>query len=89
GIFKFKNLGRENIFYDKKMSESQDVVRVRAMFPDMIEVDGEFGGIQRAVVAQVFTRNDDLIPGLEVTHCGCHSRNTVRSSSNKRWKKLD
>ena len=39
-----------------------DVIRVRPFVADMVEVDGEFRGVQRPVLPQVFPGRDDLIP---------------------------
>src|SRR5262249_23658030 len=44
------------------------VVGMGPVVADMVEVDGELRSIQWAVLAEVFTRRDDLIPGSELGH---------------------
>ena len=35
---------------------------------NLVEVDGELGGVERPALAQVLTRVDDSVPGLELRH---------------------
>ena len=41
------------------------VVRRGAAVADVVQVDGELGGVERFALAQVLARRDDFVPGLE------------------------
>lgn len=40
----------------------------RTSVPDVIQMDGELRGVERAVVPQILAGRDDLIPGLQFSH---------------------
>ena len=45
-----------------------DVILVRPPITDVVEVDGEFRGVERPVLAEVFPGRDELIPGSKFCH---------------------
>ncbi len=45
-----------------------DVILVRPPITDVVEVDGEFRGVERPVLAEVFPGRDELVPGSEFCH---------------------
>jgi hypothetical protein len=45
-----------------------NVILVCPLFADMVEMDSEFGGVERVAFAEVFAGRDDLVPGFELGH---------------------
>ena len=44
------------------------VVFRRPSVPDVVKVDGEFGGVERSAVAEILARRDDFVPRLLSHH---------------------
>jgi hypothetical protein len=52
----------------KRISSATSSAVYSSSEADLVEVDGELGGVERAVLAQVLAQLDDVVPGLERGH---------------------